>query len=297
MPKEQGVRYSFITDRMIVLLAYVTAIFGAWFSMTLFSEYELWLQIAFGDFIGTIIIFIFSMLMKNSSIYDPYWSVAPIIILLYLLIIHGIPAINLRIILITVVVAWWGVRLTRNWLRSWPGLEHEDWRYIQLAHISGRFYWPVSFLGIHLLPTIVVFFGCLPLIPIVFTDASLVLTDFSGFFISLVAIEIERRADNQLRKFKLENRQSSGLVCNIGLWKYSRHPNYFGEIAFWGGIFVMAYGLNPLGNIIYGVGFIGMIVLFVFVSIPMMEKRQLQKEDYALYRREVSMLVPWFRKS
>ena len=71
---------------------------------------------------------------------------------------------------------------------------------------------------------------------------------------------------------------------------------YFGEIAFWGGLFVMAYGLNTGENLIYGSGFLLMVLLFVFISIPMMEKRQLNKEGYAEYRKRVWMLVPWFRK-
>ena len=297
MSKEQEVRYSFITDRMIVLLTYMIAIFGAWVSLQFFPEYELWLTIAIADIVGTVLVFISSRLFSNSSMYDPYWSIAPIIILFYLLFINGIPSHFLRIIMISIIVSWWGVRLTANWLRTWPGLRHEDWRYIKLAKDTGQFYWPVSFLGIHLIPTIVVFLGCLPLIPVVFSDVPVMWTDFLGFIIALLAIEIERRADNQLLKFKKESIQTSNQVCDVGLWKYSRHPNYFGEITFWGGIFVMAYGLNPTENLIYGIGFMSMVLLFIFISIPMMEKRQMQKDEYFAYRKKVSMLVPWFRKS
>ena len=142
------------------------------------------------------------------------------------------------------------------------------------------------------MPTILVYLGCLPMISIVASDTPFVLTDVIGFAISLVAIEIERRADNQLRAFK-SNPSSTG-VCREGLWKFSRHPNYFGEITFWLGLFVMAYGLAPLEHLYYGVGFLVMVLLFVFISIPMMEKRQIGKPGYADYRRQVSMLVPWF---
>lgn len=296
MSNIEGIKYSFITDRLIVLLAYTLAIFGGWGSMHFFSDHELWMKIAIGDLVGTIIIFISSRILKNSSMYDPYWSVAPIIILFYLFFINGTPLNYSRFIMISIIVVWWGVRLTRNWLKTWPGLNHEDWRYILLARETGQFYWSVSFLGIHLVPTIVVFLGCLPLIPIVLSDAPVMWTDFLGFFIAFSAVEIERRADNQLRKFKKENIQTGSQVCEVGLWKYSRHPNYFGEIAFWGGIFVIAYGLNPSENLYFGIGFLSMILLFVFISIPMMEKRQMQKEAYTVYRRQVSMLVPWLRK-
>lgn len=299
MSKSEGIKYSFKADRIIVLVAYVIAILGGWVSMQFFPDSELWVKIAVGDFTATVIVFISSLLLKNSSMYDPYWSVIPMVIVCYLLAVQDVNdvfTVSLREILVVIVVFWWGLRLTRNWLKTWPGLGHEDWRYVKLEKDTGKFYWPVSFLGIHLFPTILVFLGCLPLIPIIASDAPIMWTDFLGFFVAIFAIEIERRADNQLRKFKSEHKYPAGKVCEDGLWKYSRHPNYFGEIAFWGGIFIMAYGLNIDENLLLGIGFLSMLILFVFISIPMMEKRQIQKEGYAEYRKKVSMLVPWFRK-
>lgn len=296
MSNIESIKFSFVTDRAIVLLAYLVAIFGAWVSIQFFTGEDLWMKIAIGDFVATVIIFISSLIFRNSSMYDPYWSIAPIIILSYLLLVEGISTNYLRIIFIVVIVVWWGARLTANWLKTWPGLNHEDWRYRKLASDMGSFYWPISFLGVHLFPTILVFLGCLPLIPIVFSEAPLMWTDFLGFFIAVIAIAIERKADIQLRKFKEENRSTGKKVCDVGLWKYSRHPNYFGEITFWGGIFIMAYGLNPEENLYYGIGFLSMALLFVFISIPMMEKRQILKEGYEAYCKQVSMLVPWFRK-
>ena len=182
------------------------------------------------------------------------------------------------------------------WLKTWPGLQHQDWRYIKLSADTGPFYWVVSFLGIHLMPTILVFIACLPLIPVIGSDHPLGWTDILGFLIAFGAVDIERRADNQLRQYKSNTNPSKGSVCEVGLWAYSRHPNYFGEISFWGGLFVMAYGLDPGENLVYGTGFLLMVLLFVFISIPMMEKRQMSKEGYAEYRKRVWMLVPWFRK-
>jgi steroid 5-alpha reductase family enzyme len=294
MSEINGVRYGFFTDRLLVVIAYVGALGGAWVSMNYSEGMDVWLRIGIADFVATVIIFLSSVITKNSSMYDPYWSVIPIIILGYLFVIHGMPINNPRVILASLVVLYWGIRLTNNWLITWPGLNHEDWRYKKLANDTGAFYWPVSFLGIHLFPTILVFLGCLALFPLFSSDAAFTWTDVVGFLVSLVAIEIERRADNQLREFK-EN-PANGKVCNVGLWKYSRHPNYFGEITFWGGLFIMACGIDPAENLIYGIGFLCMVILFVFVSIPMMEKRQIHKPGYAVYREQVSMMIPWFRK-
>ena len=121
-------------------------------------------------------------------------------------------------------------------------------------------------------------------------------TDMLGFVISIAAIEVERRADLQLRYFKNEKPANANPVCDLGLWKYSRHPNYFGEISFWAGLFIIAFGLNLSENLAYGTGFLCMILLFVFISIPMMEKRQLEKVGYAEYKKRVWLLVPWFTK-
>ena len=294
MSEINGVRYGFGIDRLLVVIAYIGAFAGALVSMNYTEGMELWLRIGVADVVATIIIFSTSVMTKNSSMYDPYWSVVPIIILGYLFVINGMPIDNPKVILASLVVLYWGIRLTNNWLITWPGLNHEDWRYKKLAADTGVFYWPVSFLGIHLFPTILVFLGCLALMPIFTSDAAFAWTDGLGFLVSLIAIEIERRADNQLRAFKAD--PASGKVCNVGLWKYSRHPNYFGEITFWGGLFIMAYGINPGENLIYGIGFLGMVLLFAFVSIPMMEKRQISKPGYAEYRKQVSMLVPWFPK-
>lgn len=294
--QNKGVKYSFATDRFIVFLAYLTALPGAYGSIAFIPDTDLWMKIALADLTGTIIIFSYSFPLKNSSLYDPYWSVAPIIIWLSILIAADLPLDRPRIVLTTIVVVYWGVRLTMNWRKTWPVLMHEDWRYRQLAMDSGKGYWAVSFLGIHLVPTIIVFFGCLPMIPIAFSDKLLGWTGIAGFLIAFAAIEIERRADNQLREFKKSASASNGQVCDRGLWKYSRHPNYFGEITFWAGLFVIAWGLDPSANIKYGVGLAAMIILFVFISIPMMEKRQLKKEGYQEYRDQVSPLIPWFNK-
>lgn len=294
MSNNRGVKYSFVVDRIIVVVAYCIALLLGWRATLFVADYDLWIRIAVGDVVATVVIFLSSMLFKNSSMYDPYWSVLPIFILLYVIVSINPEMVVTRTILLAIVVLYWGIRLTANWLTTWPGLGHEDWRYIKLAEDTGVFYWVVSFLGIHLMPTLLVFISCLPFIPVVASSDPLIWTDIVGFLIALFAIDIERRADIQLRQFK----QNSGekTVCDLGLWKFSRHPNYFGEISFWGSIFVMCLGLNPAENLVYGIGFLSMVLLFVFVSIPMMEKRQLQKEGYALYREQVWMLVPWFRK-
>jgi steroid 5-alpha reductase family enzyme len=88
---------------------------------------------------------------------------------------------------------------------------------------------------------------------------------------------------------------SKNSNIDMGLWRHSRHPNYFGEVLFWWGLWIMQMGINPQKWITVA-GPVIMVFLFVFISIPMMEKHVIEsKPDYLLYKKRVSMLIPWFR--
>ncbi|MFK7787713.1 MAG: DUF1295 domain-containing protein, partial [Crocinitomicaceae bacterium] len=111
----------------------------------------------------TVICFIFSLIKKNSSVYDAFWSVIPFYFVVFWAYqyheVMGIPQwISFG------VVSIWSWRLTLNWARSWADFSHEDWRYIKLAKDTGKFYPAVNFLGIHLFPTLLVFGGMWPLL-------------------------------------------------------------------------------------------------------------------------------------
>ncbi|MHA1307127.1 MAG: DUF1295 domain-containing protein [Candidatus Heimdallarchaeota archaeon] len=83
-------------------------------------------------------------------------------------------------------------------------------------------------------------------------------------------------------------------VMDIGLWAYSRHPNYFGEVAFWWGLFFFALAADLTWWWTVAGG-IAMIILFIFISIPLLENKQLAKRpEYADYKKRVSMFIPWF---
>ena len=116
--------------------------------------------------------------------------------------------------------------------------------------------------------------------------------DIIGFLICLTAVLIEYLSDEQLRKFKSSN-PVKGANMEKGLWAISRHPNYFGEILFWFGLFFFAIGDQFKENAWTAVGFIAMIILFKFISVPMMEKRLVKtKTDYEQYQKRVSAIIP-----
>ncbi len=249
---------------------------------------------AVADLLGTVCIFGFSMMAKNSSVYDPYWSVAPVVIAAYWW-GAGEAALNQpRPWVILFLVSLWGARLTFNWLRRWQGLEHEDWRYVDIRRKTGRFYWPASFLGIHLMPTLLVFLGCVPLYPALRGGGRpWGLLDVLAASITLIAIVIETAADTQLHRYQLQA-SSSSQSLNQGLWAYCRHPNYFGEVLFWWGLFLFGLAAAP-GWWWSAVGPIAITLLFILISIPLIDRRMIRRRpQYQQRMREVPALVPWF---
>jgi steroid 5-alpha reductase family enzyme len=280
----------------ICLGAYVTAAAVAVGAGYLVRHESMLFTVAAADLAGTMTIFLFSLTLNNSSLYDPYWSVAPIFIAgFYLLRAIGGLAVTsgafLRCWLTAILVAAWGLRLTLNWITRWKGLKDEDWRYRGFRASSGRWYWMVSFLAIHFLPTVIVYLGCLPLY-YVFVDPMPQLTplDIIALVVTSGAIAIETISDIQLRRFTSQP-ANRDRILRTGLWRYSRHPNYFGEVLFWTGIFLFASRKEALWTII---GPVAMTLLFFLVSIPMMERRLTKtKPDYKKATRGVSPLIPW----
>ncbi|MHA1592282.1 MAG: DUF1295 domain-containing protein [Candidatus Heimdallarchaeaceae archaeon] len=248
------------------------------------------------DVIATVIIFVISVFFKNTSLYDPYWSLIPIFLILYwLATAENFPTITIRQIVIIVLAVIWGGRLTFNWIRSWKGLNHEDWRYTKFREEKPSLFWFINFTGLQMMPTLIVFLGCVPIYySIISTSTFFSVYDVIGIIIVLGAIIIETVADEQLRNF-LKTKQKGELMTK-GIWSVTRHPNYFGEVSFWWGMFFFAIssGVSTLWVV---VGPISMTILFLIVSIPLMENRLMKKyPGYNDYKSRVSSFIPWFEK-
>lgn len=286
MKKNKAFSYAY------VIIAYILAIYAGKVSLENIITGSGLLDMLIADVIATVVIFLFSLMVQNSSLYDPYWSVIPVPIAIYW--IQVSPEGNeLRNMLMLIAIAVWSFRLTVNWIRTWPDLRHEDWRYGKLAEDSGPLYWVVSFLGIHLFPTLIVFAGLLPVYAASRMADPVGIFDILGLLISLAAVAIEYISDEQLRRFKSGN-TVKGANMEQGLWAVSRHPNYFGEILFWTGLFFFAIGGGHFSeNAWTGAGFIAMVLLFQFISVPMMEKRLVKtKNGYVEYQKRVSAIIP-----
>jgi steroid 5-alpha reductase family enzyme len=238
-------------------------------------------------------VFLFSVLLDNSSVYDPYWSVAPFPIALFWAIIGASGSSGgwgFRQLLLLVLLAVWGVRLTANWALRWQGPADEDFRYREIRAKAGRAYWPASFFAIHLMPTIWVFLGLLPTYPAL-TRSGLGLLDIAAALVTALAVAIETVADHQLRRY-LRSPHDVGGVLDSGLWALCRHPNYLGEILFWWGLFLFGMSANP-GWAWTVIGPLSITLLFVLVSVPWMDRRMLSRHPaWAAHMKKVPALLP-----
>ncbi|MEO0436755.1 MAG: DUF1295 domain-containing protein [Pseudomonadota bacterium] len=284
---------------LVLIWAYSLALIAGWWVADFWSPSHPIYFVAIADVVATLVVFAFSFTFRNSSLYDPYWSVIPIAIAAYWLweaIMVGLPVNSLRQWILLAVVSLWGLRLTFNFARGWPGLVHADWRYVDLADKHGKRYWLVSFFGVHFMPTVLVFLGMVPVYFAMNSSVPLGVWDALGVLIAVGGTLIETIADEQLRQYRKEQPKDEPFLRS-GLWRYSRHPNYFGEISLWVGLFVSTLGLSPTNFYWTGAGALAMIVLFIFVSIPMIDKRMVgSKPGYEAHMQKVSALIPWFSR-
>lgn len=279
---------------LVIIPIYVIAFLGAVLSYIYIPFEFVLLKFLVADVIATIIIYIGSVIFKNASVYDPYWSVSPMIMIIAFLLISN--TINLYTIIMVVIVELWGFRLTLNCFKRFKNLNIQDWRYDMYKNKYPKIWQLINFFGIHLMPTLVVFIGMLPAFAYIEafkTVKELNLTLIFAIAISILAIVIETIADIQTDIFR-KKPENIGKINRTGLWKISRHPNYFGEILFWFSLFLMYLSVDgSLWVLLFSP--LVVFLLFAIVSIPMMEKRQLEnKPDYAEYKKETNMLLPIF---
>ena len=277
---------------ILICVSYILALAAAWITLAFVADYHLMIQVLIADVVATIVIFAFSVVFKNSSFYDAYWSVIPMVIVGYLISLQT-DAELIRQLMLALVILLWGFRLTANWAYTWSGLDHVDWRYVNLQKKAGLLWWPLSFTGVHLYPTILVFLGCIPMYhALVIGTQPINGFDYLALTVGLVSVWIEFQSDRELHRFR-DVRHSRTEVLDTGLWSLCRHPNYLGEIGVW--VSVLLFGYAAVGYADYWMlaGSAAMILLFTIVSIPMIEKKLIEdKPGYVAYKAKTFSLIP-----
>ena len=277
----------------IAIIAAVYAV-AAWAGFLVFgwasaAMTELW-ALLLADVVATVITWFFGLVFRNVSVYDPYWSVAPPVMFTAWAVYKG--CFTLPVVLLLIAVWYWGIRLTGNWAYTFKGLDHEDWRYTRYRETqSPLVFHLINFFGLNMMPTLLVFACMLPGFGLFDASgagaASANWLTWLGFIVCLSSATIQLVADTQIHRFRNAH---PGQYCNVGLWKHGRHPNYFGEVQMWWGVWLMYASLRGIDWLILAP--VAMTALFLFISIPMMERRQLErKPGYAEYRKRTRMLI------
>ena len=285
---------------IIVLLSYLIALGFGLFSYLTISDskimkdseekYRQLVIIFICDVISTIVIWFIGVLINTASIYDPYWSVQTPVIIICLLIKYK--NLNVGNLIYLELILFWGIRLTYNYTKTFHDISYIDWRYKQIKEKTGKLYQIVNLLGICLVPTIIVYAASIPSFLFVIDNLKFEYIQIIGYVVILLSVCIEMKADIDLHEFK-KIRNDRNEIIRIGLWKYSRHPNYLGEICFWYGVAMVYVFCDFTKNWYYIFGAVLDNALFLGISIPLAEKNlRTYKEGYDEYKKNTSMLIP-----
>lgn len=236
--------------------------------------------------------FFISLLKKRNDVADIAWGLGYIALCAYYVWQAGT---NSRELLLSALVLVWGTRLAWHIYRRNRG-KTEDFRYVQWRADWGKWFYLRSYVQVYLLQGFLLLLVIAP-ISVVASRAgqpALGWLDAVGLLVWLIGFYFEARGDKELKNF-LANPANKGKVMDQGLWAYTRHPNYFGEVTMWWGIWLISLSA-PFG--LYGIiGPLTITGLILFVSgVPMLEKKYKDDPAYQAYAARTSKFIPWWRK-
>lgn len=237
--------------------------------------------------------FVVSILKKRNDVADIAWGLGYVLLAWASLIFLG--TATFRAIVTTMLVSLWGMRLATHIYRRNKG-KPEDHRYAAWRKEWGTWVYIRSYLQVFLLQGLLLYVIALPVVVINRSaHYSFSFLDVLGVIVWIIGFYFESVADAQLAAF-VRDPKNKGSLMQQGLWRYSRHPNYFGEVVQWWGIYIMA--LSVPGGWVTIVGPLAITVLIVFVSgIPLLEKKYADRADFQKYARTTSVFFPLPPKS
>ncbi|MCF8001194.1 MAG: DUF1295 domain-containing protein [Halanaerobiales bacterium] len=238
-----------------------------------------------------IVFFIIAVIKKNNSVVDIGWGLGFVLASYFVLLNTG--NFNFRSIIVTLFVTIWGLRLSYHIYQRNKGKE-EDFRYAKWRE-NWNYFYIRSFFQIFILQGLLLFLIVSSVINInSHAVVSLTIFDFIGIVIWVIGFTFEALGDKQLRDYisKPES-EKDGHIMTEGLWKYTRHPNYFGEATMWWGIFII--GLSIPGSWIFIISPITITYLLLFVSgVPLLEEKYADDEEFQEYAKRTNKFFPWF---
>lgn len=217
--------------------------------------------------------YVVSLLKKRDDIADIAWGMGFILVTIFNFVFN----FSSKLLVSSILVSIWGLRLAIHIFNRNKN-KKEDYRYkkfksnpyLKVFITQGFFMWLIS-------------------LPIIGSLGNLKWFNFIGVFIWLIGFYFESVADKQLKIF-LKDPKNKGKIMQSGLWAYSRHPNYFGEVTMWWGIWLLNFNTSNLWTI---VGPLTITYLILKVSgVPLLEEKYKDNKDFQDYQKRVSVFIP-----
>lgn len=236
--------------------------------------------------------FVVSLIKERNDVADVAWGLGFVLMAWTSFFLSGDS--GTRGLLVGILVSIWGLRLAWHIHRRNKG-KAEDYRYLAWRKQWGTWFYPCSYVQVYLLQGMFLFLIVMPVLLInKSAETVLGILDILGVAVWLFGFYFESVGDAQLVRF-IKNPDNKGKLMQSGLWAYTRHPNYFGEVTQWWGIWLVA--LSVPSGVFAIIGPLTITFLILKVSgIPMLEKKMADHPDFAEYKHRVSMFFPLLPK-
>jgi steroid 5-alpha reductase family enzyme len=239
------------------------------------------------------LIYMLAWIKRDNSIVDIAWGIGFILVAILTFFLET--GFVTRHIFVTAMIIIWGSRLATHITIRNKG-KGEDFRYAKWRKDWGRWFFVRSFFQIYMLQGLLLLIIAYPVMLINHSeDPGITFFDILGIIIWMTGFFFEAVGDYQLLKFK-GKAENKGKIITQGLWRYTRHPNYFGETAMWWGIFLIALSVRNGWTAIVSPLAITFLLLKVS-GISMLEKKYVGNKEFEKYVKRTSAFFPWFSKT
>lgn len=253
---------------------------------------DLYLYTAIAIFVFMTTVFVIAQIITDNSIVDIAWGFGFVIAAWVSML--ATQEFTVRQLIVTGLVTLWGFRLgIFLWIRSIG--RGEDFRYQNFRKNWGEKAVSRAFFRVFMLQGAFMLILAYPIL-LVHASAGPGVDAFmiAGLLIWLIGFFFQVVGDQQLERFK-KNKTHKDEILTSGVWRYTRHPNYFGEAAMWWGIFVIVLPVELGWTAVFSALFINFMLLNVS-GVPFLDERFKDNEAYQQYKRETNNFIPWFPK-
>lgn len=237
--------------------------------------------------------FVISLFKRRNDVADVAWGLGFVLLAWTSFFLSG--GSGIRGLMVCILVSIWGIRLAWHIQARHRG-KAEDFRYLAWRREWGRWFYLRSYAQVYLLQGALLFLIALPVLMInKSAGQAFGFLNGIGLCVWLFGFVFESVADAQLARFG-GDALNKGEILQSGLWQYTRHPNYFGEVVQWWGIWLMAFGVP--GGWVGVIGPLTITILILKVSgVPMLEKKMAGNSKFEEYKRRTNMFFPWVQKT